>query len=199
MLSLFMIYLIGVAIPRSAALPAAAPDDLIDFGKLDITSTPETCKDTCAAFTKQWTAGCASDLKCMCSDDIGSASGPCFSCLAGVANTTQAATTAQLVLSQWANICHAGGFTVATPSFSAQAVVESSASSAAVSSSVTGSASVSGGNLSASSTSASATTASSASTSSSASASKKPNQADVLQVHSGSAAIVGALWAFLFI
>ncbi|KAJ7123886.1 hypothetical protein C8R43DRAFT_42730 [Mycena crocata] len=184
---------------------------MVDFGNLDLSTAPKTCQSACSTFT-QVDKTCTSEIRCLCSDKVGEALGPCFSCLAAVANTTQASTTAHLVLNQWAKVCNSGGMAVGTPSLAPHTVVQStglaSASGSANSASASGSAKSSDANSSsAPATSNSATSNSTASGSSSASASAssasnsgKPNSAEVpLQETSVLKAVVGALLAAFFI
>ncbi|KAJ7876584.1 hypothetical protein B0H13DRAFT_2668624 [Mycena leptocephala] len=198
MLYQFLLFASAV-IPFSTALPADAPaPDLVDFGKLDLSSTPQVCADACSAFAQQINPGCTADLKCLCTDNVGTALGPCFSCLAGIANTTQATTTAHNVLSQWTSICGSAGMTVTAPSFSALASVQStasaSASASAPSSSATGSASATSiGSSAAGISTASGTSSASAS----ASASSKPDGADVTISQGTSALKLAVVAVFL--
>ncbi|KAJ6495884.1 hypothetical protein DFH09DRAFT_1205309 [Mycena vulgaris] len=187
MLYPLIVCLAWVIIPFSAALPAPADapsSGLIDFGNLDLSSTPKTCQSTCSGFTEQFDSTCTGDLKCSCTDKVGAALGGCFSCLAGVANTTQAATTGQIVLAQWASVCNAASMPVSTPSLSVQVLVQSASGAA----SATGS------------PQASATATSTATEAPSSSPSGKPNHGDGL-LHQTSAltAVVGALLATLFV
>ncbi|KAJ7457374.1 hypothetical protein FB451DRAFT_593851 [Mycena latifolia] len=206
MLYLFIVYLAWATIPCSAALPADAPaNGAVDFGNLDLTSTPKICESACSAFTQQVDSACKADLKCLCTDKVGAALGPCVSCLAGVANTTEATTTAHFVLAQWASACNAASMPVATPSFSAQAIIPSTPSSATATASPTASSVTATSSTSTSATASSASAASNlavsnaSSASASASASGKPNHGDALfDPTSTFKAAVGALLVAMF-
>ncbi|KAJ7102737.1 hypothetical protein C8R44DRAFT_988112 [Mycena epipterygia] len=163
-------------IPFSAALPqvVAPPSNIFDFSKLDLSDAPQACRSTCSTFTQQFDNTCALDLSCLCSDNVGSTLSPCLSCLAGIVNSTEIATTANAVLAQWANACNAASMPVTTPTLSALGVVQSSGlPSVTVNSnltSATGSISAASGSASAASGSASAASGSASAASGSVSA-----------------------------
>ncbi|KAJ7226704.1 hypothetical protein GGX14DRAFT_555295 [Mycena pura] len=141
MFSHTIVFLVCAAVPFAAAHPApdaAAQPSLVNFGNLDFSSAPKACRSSCLSFTHDFDKSCTADIKCLCTDKLGAALRPCFSCVANT-NTTQAAMAARIVLDEWANVCTNAGMAVATPSVNADigaadgTTVSTSAEPAAVS------------------------------------------------------------------